>query len=108
MSSPVALAGPGNHSTTESSIGRPAASRSSRRLACLGAGRLPASTLNTAPACGPETRTTAIALGGRPDDNAKMVWSRGCMAYLSGCPRKGKLRFGAALLRLLLQQTGYI
>ena len=25
------------------------------------------------PACGPETRTNAIALGGRPDDNAKMV-----------------------------------
>ena len=25
------------------------------------------------PACGPETRTMAIALGGRPDDNAKMV-----------------------------------
>jgi hypothetical protein len=24
----------------------------------------------------------AIALGGRPDDNAKMVWSRGCIAYL--------------------------
>ena len=24
----------------------------------------------------------AIALGGRPDDSAKMVWSRGCIAYL--------------------------
>jgi len=23
-----------------------------------------------------------MALGGRPDDNAKMVWSRGCIAYL--------------------------
>ncbi|WP_420971983.1 hypothetical protein [Bradyrhizobium sp. B120] len=23
----------------------------------------------------------AIALGGRPEDNAKMVWSRGCIAY---------------------------
>jgi hypothetical protein len=25
----------------------------------------------------------AMALGGRPDDNAKMVCSRGCIAYLS-------------------------
>jgi hypothetical protein len=24
----------------------------------------------------------AIALGGRPDDNAKIVWSLGCIAYL--------------------------
>ncbi|WP_187437420.1 hypothetical protein [Bradyrhizobium rifense] len=32
----------------------------------------------------------AIALGGRPDDSAKMVWSRGCMAYLSGWRGKGK------------------
>ncbi|MDN5005980.1 hypothetical protein ACFQZO_34575 [Bradyrhizobium sp. GCM10027634] len=31
-----------------------------------------------------------MALGARPDDNAKMVWSRGCMAYLSGSLRKGK------------------
>ena len=35
------------------------------------------------PASGPETRTTAIADGGRPDDRAKMVCSRGCIAYLS-------------------------
>ena len=35
---------------------------------------------------GPETRTMAIALGGRPDDRAKMVWSRGCIAYLSSGP----------------------
>ena len=34
----------------------------------------------------PETRTTAIALGGRPDDSAKMVWSRGCIAYLCRSP----------------------
>ena len=31
----------------------------------------------------------AIALGGRPDDSAKMVWSRGCIAYLCKRPRKG-------------------
>jgi hypothetical protein len=31
----------------------------------------------------------AIALGGRPDDSAKMVWSRGCIAYLCRRPWKG-------------------
>ena len=35
---------------------------------------------------GPETRTMAIALGGRPDDRAKIVCSRGCIAYLCGSP----------------------
>ena len=30
------------------------------------------------------TRTMAMALGGRPVDSAKMVWSRGCIAYLCG------------------------
>jgi hypothetical protein len=35
-----------------------------------------------APASGPETRTIAIALGTRPDDNAKIVCSLGCIAYL--------------------------
>ncbi|WP_225642608.1 hypothetical protein [Bradyrhizobium australafricanum] len=32
-------------------------------------------------AIGPDSLTTAIALGGRPEDNAKIVWSRGCIAY---------------------------
>ncbi|WP_225161938.1 hypothetical protein [Bradyrhizobium sp. BRP56] len=32
-------------------------------------------------AIGPDNLTMAIALGGRPEDNAKMVWSRGCIAY---------------------------
>ncbi|WP_431017621.1 hypothetical protein [Bradyrhizobium pachyrhizi] len=32
-------------------------------------------------AIGPDSLTMAIALGGRPEDNAKMVWSRGCIAY---------------------------
>jgi hypothetical protein len=36
-------------------------------------GILPPSAVNTGPACAPEIRTMAIALGGRPDDNAKMV-----------------------------------
>ncbi|WP_249137356.1 hypothetical protein [Bradyrhizobium tropiciagri] len=35
----------------------------------------------TDPAIGPDSLTMAIALGGRPEDNAKMVWSRGCIAY---------------------------
>jgi hypothetical protein len=29
--------------------------------------------VSAGPACRPETRTMAIALGGRPDDSAKMV-----------------------------------
>ena len=62
------------------SAGR-SASRSSTRVAIRGAGIFPASCLSAAPDCGPDTRTMAIALGGRPDDRAKMVWSRGCMAY---------------------------
>lgn len=32
-------------------------------------------------AIGPDSLTMAIALGGRPEDKAKMVWSRGCIAY---------------------------
>jgi hypothetical protein len=57
-------------------------------VAIRGNGILPARAIKTAPAPGPDTRTIAIALGGRPEDNAKMVWSRGCMAYLF--PSKGK------------------
>jgi len=34
-----------------------------------------------APASGPDSRTMEIALGGLPDDRAKMVCSRGCIAY---------------------------
>jgi hypothetical protein len=58
-------------------------------VAIRGGGILPASAVTTGPACGPDTRTMAIALGGRPDDNAKMVWSRECMAYLFPRKRKG-------------------
>jgi hypothetical protein len=68
-----ALAGPGNHSTTASSIGRWPTSRSSPRVAIRGDGNLPARAVTIFPACGPDTRTKAIALGSRPDDNAKMV-----------------------------------
>ncbi|WP_283806272.1 MULTISPECIES: hypothetical protein [Bradyrhizobium] len=32
-------------------------------------------------AIGPDSLTMAIALGGRPEDKAKIVWSRGCIAY---------------------------
>jgi len=49
---------------------RPAAAPGSRFAP---AGFLPPSAVNADPSCGPETRTMAIALGGRPDDNAKMV-----------------------------------
>ena len=51
----MALAGPGNHSTTASSIGRWLTSRSSTRVAILGVGSLPASAVKTVPACGPDT-----------------------------------------------------
>jgi hypothetical protein len=47
---------------------------------------LPASKVSAVPACGPDTRTMEIALGGRPDDSAKMVCSRGCIPYLSPSP----------------------
>ena len=58
------------------------AQQRARRL--RGSGSLPASASAHRPARGPDMRTTAIALGGRPEERAKMVWSRGCMAYLSG------------------------
>ncbi|UGY18699.1 hypothetical protein [Bradyrhizobium septentrionale] len=32
-------------------------------------------------AIGPDSLMMAIALGGRPEDSAKMVWSCGCIAY---------------------------
>src|SRR6202047_4809866 len=38
----------------------------------------------------------AIALGGRPDDSAKMVCSRGCIAYLSPSPLKRQRNFDFA------------
>jgi hypothetical protein len=78
----VALAGYGNQSTIASSIGCPPKSCNCVRAADRGFGIFPASFDNTTPACGPETRTTAIALGGRPDDSAKIVCSRGCIVYL--------------------------
>jgi hypothetical protein len=42
-------------------------------VAIRGDGNLPASVVTIFAACEPETRTNAIALGSRPDDNAKMV-----------------------------------
>ena len=50
-------------------------------VAMRGVGVFPASAFSAAAACGPDTRTIAIALGERPDERAKMVWSRRCMAY---------------------------
>ena len=60
----------------------PAASRSRALVASLGDGSRPASDFSARPASGPDTRTIAIAVGGRPEDRAKMVCSRGCIAYL--------------------------
>jgi hypothetical protein len=39
-------------------------------------------------------RTTAIALGGRPEERAKMVCSRGCIAYLVPSYLKRQRNFG--------------
>ena len=61
-SSPVALCGAGNHSTSPSSMSSPlAGSRSRTCRARRGGGRPPASAASAGPACGPDMRTTAIA-----------------------------------------------
>src|SRR5258708_36266001 len=61
------------------------------RVGIRGTGICPGSEVSAKPACGPETLTMEIALGGRPDDSAKMVWSRGCIAYLSFAPVQSTL-----------------
>ena len=45
----------------------------SASVARRAAGKRPATICNAAPACGPLTRTTAIAAGGIPLDRAKIV-----------------------------------
>ncbi|WP_375790123.1 hypothetical protein ACE10Z_00010 [Bradyrhizobium sp. Pha-3] len=57
-------------------------------------------------AIGPDSLTMAIALGGRPEDNAKIVWSRGCIAYFFQHIGKGNARFHfARRARSLLQRN---
>src|SRR5262252_4035594 len=74
VSSPVSLRGAGNHSASPSSIISPLAGSCRRASAAWrGGGIFPINACRAAPACGPDTRTTAIAAGGRPDDSAKMV-----------------------------------
>ena len=51
----------------------PATSRNSARVAIRGIGIFPARDVSTDQAWAPETRTMAIAVGGRPDESAKMV-----------------------------------
>ena len=68
-------------------LGDPA---SSARVAIRGGGILPASEVSVLAASGPDTRTTAMALGARPDESAKMVCSRGCIAYLPPSIQTGK------------------
>ena len=62
-----------NQSTTASSIGCRRHPASSTRVAARAGGILPPKALNSGRPCGPEIRTMAMALGNRPDDNAKMV-----------------------------------
>jgi len=67
--------------------------RSSARIAIRGVGILPASETSAVRASGPDTRTMEMALGGRPDDSAKIVCSRGCIAYLPQSPLKRQRNF---------------
>src|SRR6266404_654381 len=99
MSSPVALAGPGNHNTTASSIGCRSAFQSNARVAIRGEGIRPASEISAVPACDPDTRTMEMALGGRPDESAKMVCSRGYIAYLFQSPLRRQCNFRFADFR---------
>src|SRR5260370_40609206 len=66
---------------------------SNTRAAIRGDGTLPASEVSAAPARDPDTRTMEIALGGRPDDSAKIVCSRGCIVYLAPSPLKRQRNF---------------
>src|SRR5262249_9630544 len=66
--------GAGNRSASPSPILSPLAGSCRRASAAWrGGGIFPINACRAAPACGPDTRTTAIAAGGRPDDSAKMV-----------------------------------
>ena len=49
---------------------------------------LPASDVSAGPACGPDTRTIAIALGGRPDDRAKWFAPADASPICAGGPEK--------------------
>ena len=71
-SSAVSVFGPGNQSTSASSSSAPSWRRR-RSAARRGSGSLPPSAVIASAARGPETRTTAIAAGGRPEERAKMV-----------------------------------
>jgi hypothetical protein len=60
MSSPVKLAGPGNHSTNALSIvSRETGSRKLRNAATRGGGNFPAKAITARPAFGPDNRITA-------------------------------------------------
>jgi hypothetical protein len=73
MSSPVSVAGPGSQSTSaSSSTVCVAGSRKRRSAARPRLGQL-AQRFERGARARPETRTTAIAAGGRPEESAKMV-----------------------------------
>src|SRR5690606_2053819 len=74
VSSPVKLAGAGNHSTRPRSTSEPSdGSRNGRRVATRGSRRPPASRAVSAPAAGPDRRTTATPARPRPEAWAKIV-----------------------------------
>ena len=80
MSSPVSLCGAGNQSASASSMTSPfSGSRTRASAAWRGGGTRPISFSSAARACGPHTRTTAIAAGGRPEERAKIVGRSGAI-----------------------------
>src|SRR5580693_2697020 len=84
ISSPVSLRGPGNQSASASSITSPlTGSRTRASVACRGCGTRPINLSSATDAFGPHTLITATALGGRPEESAKMVGRSFCICTLS-------------------------
>ncbi len=73
VSSPVAVFGPGSHSTSARSSRLPASSCSVAATALRSTGNRPHTVRKASPAADPLTRTTAIAAGGAPLERANIV-----------------------------------
>jgi len=103
-SSPVAWPVPETTAPRHHRSAEDTASRNNTRVATRGSGILAARRANAPRACESGHRTIAIALGGRPDERAKMVWSRECMIYL--CPDFGQWQTPFADSRSTSKRTG--
>src|SRR5262249_14454640 len=92
--------GRGNQRITAwSSTSPPGRSRSRTKRARRGSGTGPANVSTAVRAAGPDTRITAMATGGRPEDSAKIV-SRSCvmvneLLFISCSARGGKFSANA-------------